>query len=188
MSSIIDPQWMARMQDKLQAPQREKERIQSEKEALRAELKKREEQEAKRMSRGELMSKFSFLKISDFKDIPYDGFIKGRGFYPFRVYSPDNPDLLALIERAKDRPVTPTAYEIRKKRQQEEHNKWLKEQSEREARAPKTLVQQVKGGLWGAYVTPIGQERRLMGVYLTQNEAYIAAGNALRKIVAGEAF
>jgi hypothetical protein len=175
MSSIIDPQWMARLEEKLRA----------ERHAARAEDETQKQKE-ETLSRGQIISEYPFLRISDFKNIPHDGMIRGRGFYPFRIYKRDNPALLACIEAAKDRPIKPT--EIRKRRQQEEFNKRMKEQREREARAPKTLVQQVKGGLWGAYVTPIGQERRLMGVYLTQNEAYIAAGNAVRKIVAGEAF
>jgi hypothetical protein len=173
MSSIIDPQWMARLEEKRRAARAEHEA---------------QKQENQPLSRGQIISEYPFLRISDFKNIPHDGMIRRRGFYPFRVYKRDNPALLACIGEAKDRPIAPTAYEIRKQRQQEKFSKWLEEQREREAREPKILVQQVKGGLWGAYVTPLGQERRLMGVYLTQNEAYIAAGDAARKIMAGEAF
>jgi hypothetical protein len=171
MSSITDPQWMARLEEKLRA----------ERHAARAEDETQKQKE-ETLCRGQIISEYPFLRISDFKNIPHDGVIRRRGFYPFRVYKRDNPALLACIEAAKDRPITPT--EIKKQRQQEK----LAEQREREAREPKILVQQVKGGLWGAHVTPLGQERRLMGVYRTQNEAYTAAGDAARKIVAGETF
>src|SRR5258706_16435730 len=148
MSSIIDPKWMARLSEKQVAASVER---------------VAQKQKDQPLSRGQIISEHPFLRISDFKNIPHDDIIRRRGFYPFRVYKRDNPALLACIEGVKDRPITPTAYEIRKERQQEKFSKFLAEQREREARQPKILVQQVKGGLWGSYVTPVGQERRLMG-------------------------
>ena|SRR5258707_9792261 len=174
MSSIIDPKWMARLSEKQVAASVER---------------VAQKQKDQPLSRGQIISEHPFLRISDFKNIPHDDIIRRRGFSPFRVYKRDNPALLACIEGVKDRPITPTAYEIRKERQQDKFRNLLSLPLFRqEAREPKILVQQVKGGLWGAYVTPLGQERRLMGVYLTRNEAYIAAGDAARKIMAGEAF
>src|SRR5258707_7564275 len=106
MSSIIDPKWMARLSEKQVAASVER---------------VAQKQKDQPLSRGQIISEYPFLRISDFKNIPYDGMIRGRGYpsYPFRVYKRDNPALLACIEGVKDRPITPTAYEIRKEKQQE---------------------------------------------------------------------
>ena len=86
MSSIIDPQWMARLEEKRRA-------VRAKHEA--------QKQKDQPLSRGQIISEYPFLRISDFKNIPYDGMIRGRTYpsYPFRVYKRDNPALLACIEK-----------------------------------------------------------------------------------------